>query len=76
MPFLRCSKILGEVCRQEIYNKCSEKSRSPIVFRTDIFQKLTLGAAALMYNRQFIIRFERIPVEFVDPFIRYVGSKL
>ena len=25
-------------------NKCSENSRSQIVFRTDIFQKLTLGA--------------------------------
>ena len=31
----RCSKIL---------NKCSENSRSQIVFRTYIFQKLTLGA--------------------------------
>ena len=26
------------------YNKCSENSRSQIVFRTDIFRKLTLGA--------------------------------
>ena len=25
-------------------NKCSENSRSQIVFRTDIFQKLSLGA--------------------------------
>ena len=27
-----------------LYNKCSENSRAQIVFRTDIFQKLTLGA--------------------------------
>ena len=27
-------------------NKCSENSRSQIVFRTDIFRKLTLGAPA------------------------------
>ena len=29
---------------EKFYNKCSENSRSQIVFRTDIFQKLTLGA--------------------------------
>ena len=29
---------------KKFYNKCSENSRSQIVFRTDIFQKLTLGA--------------------------------
>ena len=40
----RCSKILGESGKQEIYNKCSENYRSQIVFRTDIFRKLTLGA--------------------------------
>ena len=34
----RCSKIL---------NKCSENSRSQIVFRTDIFRKLTLGPSFL-----------------------------
>ena len=28
----------------KFYNKCSENSRSQIVFRTDIFRKLTLGA--------------------------------
>ena len=27
-----------------LYNKCSENSRAQIVFRTDIFQNLTLGA--------------------------------
>ena len=34
----------GEAGKQEISNnKCSENSRSQIVFRTDIFQKLSLG---------------------------------
>ena len=28
---------------KKFYNKCSENSRSQIVFRTDIFRKLTLG---------------------------------
>ena len=37
------SKILGEAGKEEIYNKCSENSRSQIVFLTDIFRKLTLG---------------------------------
>ena len=31
---------------KKFYNKCSENSRSLIVFRTDIFRKLTLGAPA------------------------------
>ena len=42
IPFFRCSRILGEVGKQEILR--SENSRSQIVLRTDIFQKLTLGA--------------------------------
>ena len=36
-------KIVGEAGKQEILNECSENSRSQIVFRTDIFRKLTLG---------------------------------
>ena len=32
---------------KKFYNKCSENSRSQIVFRTDIFRKLTLGAPDL-----------------------------
>ena len=45
IPFFRCSKILGEAGKQEILQQnCSENSRSQIVLRTDIFQKLTLGA--------------------------------
>ena len=44
MPFFRCSKILGEVGNKKFYNKCSENSRSQIVFQTDVFRKFTLGA--------------------------------
>ena len=29
---------------KKFYNKCSENSRSQIVFQTDVFRKLTLGA--------------------------------
>ena len=43
IPFFRCSKILGEAGKQEIYNKFSENSRSQIVFRTDIFPKIAVG---------------------------------
>ena len=39
-----CSKNLGEACEQEVLQQCPENSRSQIVFRTDIFQKLSLGA--------------------------------
>ena len=35
--------MLGEAGKQE-NNKFSENSRSQIVFRTDIFQKLSFGA--------------------------------
>ena len=34
----------------KFYNKCSENSRSQIVFRTDIFRKLTLGAPEFYTN--------------------------
>ena len=43
MPFFRCSKILGEGGEQEIFNKCPKIRDLKVVFRTDIFQKLTLG---------------------------------
>ena len=43
MPFFRCSKILGEEGKQEIFNKCPIIRDLKVVFRTDIFQKLTLG---------------------------------
>ena len=32
-------------------DKCSENSRSQIVFRTDIFRKLTLGAPEAMPDK-------------------------
>ena len=44
IPYFRCSQTLGEAVKQEIYNKCSKDCRSQIVFRRDIFRKLTLGA--------------------------------
>ena len=37
-------KSSREARKQEILQQCSENSRSQIVFRTDIFRKLTLGA--------------------------------
>ena len=41
----RCSKILGEAGQQEILQQMFRKFyRSQIVFRKDIFRKLTLGA--------------------------------
>ena len=43
--FFGWSKIPGVAGKQEILQKkCSENSRSQIVFRTDIFRKLSLGA--------------------------------
>ena len=39
----RCSKILGAAGKQLILKQFSENSRSQIVFRTYIFQTLTLG---------------------------------
>ena len=41
----KCSKILGEAGKQGILQqKFRKNSRSQIVFRTDIFRKLSLGA--------------------------------
>ena len=34
----------GRQAGKKVYDKCSENSRSQIVSRTDIFQKLRLGA--------------------------------
>ena len=43
-------------------NKCSENSRSQIVFRTDIFRKLTLGAPERLWvasvHQAFFLKFE------------------
>ena len=40
-------KSWEEQASKIFYNKCSENSRSQIVFGIDIFRKLTLGAPAL-----------------------------
>ena len=42
----RCSKILDSQASKKFYNKykCSANSRAQIVFLTDSFGKLTLGA--------------------------------
>ena len=42
--FLDVQKSQEGQTSKKFYNKCSENSRSQIVFRTDIFRKLTLGA--------------------------------
>ena len=41
----------GRQAAKKFYNKCSENSRSQIVFRTDIFQKLSLGAPDVYQNQ-------------------------
>ena len=46
--FFRCSRILGAAGKQEILQEMFENSRSQIVFRIDIFRKLTLGAPDLL----------------------------
>ena len=43
MPFLDVRKSFERQASNKFYNKCGENSRSQIVFRTDIFRKLTLG---------------------------------
>ena len=40
---------------KKFYNKCSENSRSQIVFRTDIFQKSSLGAPAILSDYQLCL---------------------
>ena len=49
----RCSKILEEAGKQEMLQQCSENSRSQIVFRTDIFRKLPLGAPDKIFLNKF-----------------------
>ena len=51
--FLDVRKSQGRQASKKFYNKCSENSRPQIVFRTDIFRKLTLGVPERMgRNRQ------------------------
>ena len=48
---------LGEAGKQDILQQMSRNSRSQIVFRTDIFQKLTLGAPGLRSEIQHLTLF-------------------
>ena len=49
--YFRRSKILGEAGQaSKKFYKCSENSKSHIVFRTDIFRKMTLGAPDCCYK--------------------------
>ena len=65
----------------EFYNKCSENSRSPIVFRTDIFRKLTLGVPD---NRLLFVSlgcfngicFRQFSCDSVDISLRFLGDFL
>ena len=45
--FLDVRKSYKKQASKKFYKKCSENARSQIVFRTDIFLKLTLGAPAI-----------------------------
>ena len=51
--FLGVQKSQEMQASKKFYNKCSENSRSQIVFRTDIFQKLTLGAPDILKLGEF-----------------------
>ena len=42
--FLDVQKSYKRQASKKFYNKCSKNSKSQIIFRTDIFQKLSLGA--------------------------------
>ena len=44
IPIFRCRKSQERQASKKFYKKCSENSTSQIVFRTDIFRKLTLDA--------------------------------
>ena len=43
--------MLGGAGKQEILQQMFQNSRSQIVFRTDIFRKLTLGAPVSLMTR-------------------------
>ena len=45
----RCSKILGEAGKQKILRQMFRKFYSQIVFRTDIFRKLSLGGPVIVF---------------------------
>ena len=45
----------GRQASKKFYNKCSENSRSQIVFRTGIFRKLTLGVLDILVRTVFFV---------------------
>ena len=53
--FLDVRKSWERQVSKKFYNKCSENPRSQIVFRTDILQKLTLGAPDWIINGYYLI---------------------
>ena len=57
---------------KKFYNKCSENSRSQIVFRTDIFGKLALGAP----EYSFAIDRENVNFALFFPQFLFQGNKL
>ena len=62
--FLDVRKSQEGQTNKKFYSKCSQNSRSQIVFRTDIFRKLTLGAperlwvASVHAIKRFFFKFE------------------
>ena len=70
MPFFRRWKILGEG-KQEFYNKCSENSRSQIVF-----VKLTLGAPEIMSTEGTLSNVERLLTKGSGRYIREIKRRV
>ena len=52
---LDVQKSLERQASKKFYNKWSENSRSQIVFRTDIFRKLTLGAPVYLRDYNLLV---------------------
>ena len=48
--FLDAGKSKERQASKKFYEKCSENSRYQIVFRTDIFRKLSLGAPEYLFD--------------------------
>ena len=53
----RCSKTLGDAGNQEILQQMFQNSKIQIVFRTDIFHKLTLSAhgECIVISKRFLL---------------------
>ena len=57
IEFLNVRKSQERQASMKYYNNCAENSISQIVFRTDIFRKLTLGAPAKLFVQAAQSRF-------------------